>query len=530
MNIFRVKSKTSSLFCSFLLLFFCFFLEISAFAQLQTGNQSILTTSLDDLDNDGLKDVTVETDLLRVVISSKTGSPSVYYLKGSNFEENILPSTLQDQGVKLEENFLKPFTADIVGVDFSSGYKIEVEDEQLNSVVIRAIANIPPPKDGQESISLVKRFTFSLKNYFFDAEYIVTNLNDRKTVIGDETNGSVKMSFGPGLFMDPFGPSTLLGLEASGNVQSFSDFTKLNSAGLVAGALNGVGIRDQYFCVLIESAVPQVKVNAVAFDVQGEKDGKKIKHRGHLMNCVLPMFALEPNDSRSLSFKVYAGPMILDELMKVNRPTVSEYGFLSTMLMRILQFFYSLFPNYGLAIILLTIVVRIVLYPLTLKQTKSMAAMQKIAPKVQDLKDRFKDNPQKLNEEILKLYQKNNVNPLGGCLPLLLQLPVLIALYNTIRIAVELRKTPFLWIADLSKGDPLLILPIAIAILMYVTQAKQASVDPQQKQMMAMMPMFMFVITWSLPAGLLVYWFASSVLGILQQYQANRIMAAMKEE
>jgi hypothetical protein len=173
MNIFRVKSKTSSLFCSFLLLFFCFFLEISAFAQLQTGNQSILTTSLDDLDNDGLKDVTVETDLLRVVISSKTGSPSVYYLKGSNFEENILPSTLQDQGVKLEENFLKPFTADIVGVDFSSGYKIEVEDEQLNSVVIRAIANIPPPKDGQESISLVKRFTFSLKNYFFDAEYIV---------------------------------------------------------------------------------------------------------------------------------------------------------------------------------------------------------------------------------------------------------------------------------------------------------------------------------------------------------------------
>ena len=119
---------------------------------------------------------------------------------------------------------------------------------------------------------------------------------------------------------------------------------------------------------------------------------------------------------------------------------------------------------------------------------------------------------------------------LWGCLPLLLQLPVLIALYNTIRIAVELRKTPFLWIADLSKGDPLLILPIAIAILMYVTQAKQASVDPQQKQMMAMMPMFMFVITWSLPAGLLVYWFASSVLGILQQYQANRIMAAMKEE
>lgn len=530
MNIFRFKSKTSSLFCSFLLLSLCVLLEIPAFAQTQTSESAILTTSFNDLDNDGLKDVTIETNLLRVVVSSKTGSPSVYYLKGSNFEENILPSNLQEQGLKIDENYLKPFTSDIVGADFNSGYKIEVEDEQLNSVVIRAIANIPPPNEGKDSISLVKRFTFSLNNYFFNAEYIVTNLSDRKTVIGDETNGSVKMSFGPGLFMDPFGPSTLLGLENNGNVQSFSDFSKLNSSGSVAGAFNGVGIRDQYFCVLIESGVAQAKINAIAFDIQGEKNGKNIKHRGNLINCVLPMFALEANDSRSLSFKVYAGPMVLDELMKVNRPTVSEYGFLSTMLMRVLQFFYSLIPNYGLAIILLTILVRIVLYPLTLKQTKSMAAMQKIAPKVQDLKDRFKDNPQKLNEEILKLYQKNNVNPLGGCLPLLLQLPVLIALYNTIRIAVELRKTPFLWITDLSKGDPLLILPIAIAILMYVTQAKQASVDPQQKQMMAMMPMFMFVITWSLPAGLLVYWFASSVLGIMQQYQANRIMAAMKEE
>jgi YidC/Oxa1 family membrane protein insertase len=183
-------------------------------------------------------------------------------------------------------------------------------------------------------------------------------------------------------------------------------------------------------------------------------------------------------------------------------------------------------PNYGLAIILLTIVVRLVLYPLTLKQTKSMAQMQKIQPMVQDLKDRHKDNPQKFNEEVLQLYQKNNVNPLGGCLPLLLQLPILIALYNTIRIAVELRKTPFLWISDLSKGDPLLILPIAIAALMYYQQGKM-STDPQQQQMMAFMPMFMFVITWSLPAGLLVYWFASSVLGLLQQLQANRISAAL---
>ncbi len=158
-----------------------------------------------------------------------------------------------------------------------------------------------------------------------------------------------------------------------------------------------------------------------------------------------------------------------------------------------------------------------------------MAQMQKLQPKIKDIQDRYKDDRQKMNEEVMKLYMKNNVSPLGGCLPLLLQLPIIMALYNTFRIAVELRKAPFLWMSDLSKGDPYLILPIAIMVLTYYQQGK-ANVDPQQRQAMAFMPMMMFVITWSLPSGLLVYWFASSVLGILQQLQANHYMASMKEE
>jgi YidC/Oxa1 family membrane protein insertase len=175
------------------------------------------------------------------------------------------------------------------------------------------------------------------------------------------------------------------------------------------------------------------------------------------------------------------------------------------------------------------LLVRLILYPLTLKQTKEMAKMQKLQPKLKDLQDRYKDNPQKMNEEVLKLYTKNKVNPIGGCFPILLQLPIIMALFNTFRNAVELRKASFLWMSDLSKGDPYMILPIAIAVLMFYQQGK-SNIDPQQRQAMAFMPMMMLFITFSLPSGLLVYWFASSVLGILQQLQANHYMASIKEE
>jgi len=512
------------------LLVFLFLFCVTFSLHAQTENpQTAPVVKIEDLDGDGFTDAAVETSLLRVIFSSRNGSPSVLYLKGRSFEENIYPPAIQEMGYKLPPESLKPFTGNLKGMQEPAGFNIELEEQAVDRVVIRATANISllaAEKSEAESLTLVKRYTIFTNSYHFNVEYLVTNLKDQLVAVGDELSGALSLTYGPGLFMDPFGPASLIGLKP-GAVEAFSDVTKLNAAGAVAGAFNGIGLRDQYFCVLLESD-SQIRINASVFEVTSE-DPKRSAQSGKVITCLLPSFNLGARESRTFNFKIYAGPMLLDHLSRINRDHVSEYGFLSTILLRVLQFFYGLLPNYGLAIILLTIVVRLVLYPLTLKQTKSMAQMQKIQPMVQDLKDRYKDNPQKFNEEVLRLYQKNNVNPLGGCLPLLLQLPILIALYNTIRIAVELRKTPFLWISDLSKGDPLLILPIAIAALMYYQQGKM-STDPQQQQMMAFMPMFMFVITWSLPAGLLVYWFASSVLGLIQQLQANRMSAALKEE
>jgi YidC/Oxa1 family membrane protein insertase len=513
--------KISSLICFFAFLGFLLMpVQLSGQIKSQQNDASCVIA---DVDGDGFRDATIETKLFRTIISSKTGAPSVYFLKGSNFEENMYPPVLQDLGYSFTPETMKPFVGRLQDGNYADkGFNVELEEENVDKIVVRANANLGGEASGSKKLGMAVIYTFFNGSYHFEVDYVISNLEEKLVAVGNEKNGALTLTYGPGLFMDPFGESSILGLAATED-ESFSAAAAVNKS---ETNFTGIGLKNQYFTVFMD-AKTKVKVGATEFEVKAADDKKK-KQTGHTISLTLPQFNLGAKESRSFSFRIYFGPILLDQLKGINRGMVSEYGFLSTILLRILQFFYSLIPNYGLAIILLTIVVRLVLYPLTLKQTKSMAHMQKIQPKVQDLKDRYKDSPQKFNEEVLKLYQKHNVNPLGGCLPLLLQLPILIALYNTIRIAVELRKTPFLWISDLSKGDPLLILPIAIAALMYYQQGKMT--DPQQRQMMAFMPMFMFVITWSLPAGLLVYWFASSVIGLLQQLQANRIAEAIKEE
>ena len=493
-----------------------------------TAQQKPLSVKTQDVDGDGLKDVSIETHLLRVIISSKTGNPSVYYLKGQNFEENMYPPVLQDMGYTYASDTLTPFDGKLLekGENNNFGYQVSVSNNTGDEVVINAIANIPGKKFKTGGLSVQKKYVFKNSSYQFDVQYIVSSLADKLVQVGTD-KGSLKFSFGPGIFMDPFKGTTLVALKAD-SVETYSSAKSLNEKAS-SGNFTGIGLKDQYFCILLDAKQP-VKISAKSFKVKSPDPRKKVQ-KGDVISFTLPKFNLGAKETRAFNFKIYAGPILYDDLKKIHREKVSGYGFLSTFLLRILQFFYFLFPNYGLAIILLTLVVRAGLYPLTLKQTRSMAQMQKIQPQVQDLKDRYKDDSQKFNEEVLKLYQKHKVNPLGGCLPLILQLPILIALYNTIRIAVELRKTPFLWIPDLSKGDPYYLLPAAIALLMYYQQTKMSGPQQaQQKQMMTMMPIIMFMITWSLPAGLLVYWAASSVIGLFQQIQATKMVSAVKEE
>ena len=151
-----------------------------------------------------------------------------------------------------------------------------------------------------------------------------------------------------------------------------------------------------------------------------------------------------------------------------------------------------------------------------------MGAMQKIQPQMADLKEKYKDNPQKMNKEVMKLYKERKVNPLGGCLPLFLQFPIFIALYRVLWDTIELRQANFLWLKDLSTYDPSYILPIIMGATMFIQQKFSPTGSPQQKGMMLFMPIFFTFIFLSFPAGLVLYWLVYNILSIGEQYFIHR--------
>lgn len=212
---------------------------------------------------------------------------------------------------------------------------------------------------------------------------------------------------------------------------------------------------------------------------------------------------------------------------------IELWGALKEALAGTLNFFYVYVPpyNYGVAIILLTLIVRVVLLPLTIKQTRSMYEMQRLQPKLKALQQKYKDDKQKLNEEVMKFYGENKVNPLGGCLPLVLQLPIMIALFRVLYEAKGLGTTPFLWM-NLAKTpgsmkltsapDILAAVPylVMVGLMMWTTyaQSKMMSQDPQQQRMMLFMALFMAFVGWQFPAGVLLYWVVTNLWTIGQQY------------
>ncbi len=237
---------------------------------------------------------------------------------------------------------------------------------------------------------------------------------------------------------------------------------------------------------------------------------------------------------------LFIGPKKLSMLQKFDSASkldeVMEFGmwsWLCKLLVPTLNGFYALIPNYGIAILLLTVLVRVLFWPLTHKSTESMKKMSEIQPKIKELQARFKDNPQKLQQETWAIYRENKVNPMASCLPMLVQIPVFIALFYVLRNSVELRYAPFLWISDLSEPENLLagILPIPLnilPILMAVTMGLQSYFTPsagdpkQQRMMMVMMPVMMLFMFYSFPSALSLYWTVSQVLAIVQMVLIRR--------
>jgi len=185
-----------------------------------------------------------------------------------------------------------------------------------------------------------------------------------------------------------------------------------------------------------------------------------------------------------------------------------------------LEFSRSLTGSAGLSIILFTIFVRLILLPLTFAQMRSMQRMQALQPEVERIQKKYKDNPQKANEAIMKLWRENNVNPAAGCLPLLVQLPILYGLFAALR---DFSSGAFLWIPDLRLPDPYFALPILAGVTTYLQMKTMGSASqPQQRSMLILMPVMLTVFAWSFPAGLAVYWVTSNIFSIVQQLLMNR--------
>ena len=305
------------------------------------------------------------------------------------------------------------------------------------------------------------------------------------------------------------------------------------------------GGSNKYFTSLISAEKPFDKLlpRRVLVPEIGENKEYYIAALGGSYNDVL----ISAGTEQTFSFKCYNGPKIIAQLAKFDKkaPEIMNLSWggpmdwIAEKLLSFLVYLKGLCGSYGWSIIIITVMVRMLFWPITQKANKSMKRMQKLQPQMKEIRAKFKDDPQTMNSKVMELYRTEKVNPLGGCLPILMQIPVFIALYSTLNGAVELRQVPFWWIQDLAKPDTvgtifgLAINPLVIAMtgLMVLQQRlTPAAMDPTQQKMMMFMPVMMLFMLYSLPAGLTLYWTVSQALAILQLVLQKRMDAGEKDK
>jgi YidC/Oxa1 family membrane protein insertase len=249
----------------------------------------------------------------------------------------------------------------------------------------------------------------------------------------------------------------------------------------------------------------------------------------YLARQIGPALTVAPGKQLQTESKFYAGPAIADMLKGIapGLDLIVDYGVLwviGTGLFWLMQQIHQIVGNWGWVIVLVTVIVKLAFYKLSAASYRSMAAMRKLQPRLVALKERYGDDRQKMSQATMELYKKEKINPLGGCLPVLVQIPVFIALYWVLLESVQLRQAPFiLWIQDLSVQDPYYILPIIMGLTMLVQQRlNPAPVDPVQAKVMMFLPLVFTFLFLSFPAGLVLYWVVNNTLSILQQWYITR--------
>jgi YidC/Oxa1 family membrane protein insertase len=363
--------------------------------------------------------------------------------------------------------------------------------------------------DPRSGLRAVKELTFHHDTYVVDIAVRTEGVSGPVDVVLGTNFGIVEWGEG---FIGLIGPATKVNDQIAKDTPDAEVERK--------GSVGWVALQDKYFLSVL---IPTGASSAVI-----KKEGEK------LFSSSVRYAA---SSSNLVQMSLYAGPKEFDTLKSFNiglEDTIDfgwfiygSWGIVKAVakpLFSVLRFIHDYTYNYGVAIILLTVSIKLLFVPLQYKSYKSMKDMQLVQPKVAALQTKYKDDRERLNKELIKLYRDHKVNPVGGCLPMVLQMPVFVALFNILYMTIDLRQAPFfLWITDLSAQDPYYVLPIIMGVSMVIQQKiMPTTMDPTQAKIMLLLPAFMTLLFLSFPAGLVLYWLTNNVITITQQFVTDR--------
>ena len=478
--------------------------------------------------------ITVNTDTVQAVIDEKSGD-----LRGMTLNQYNSAADEQQKFVLLADG--KPLTyivqselVDANGKNWLEG--LTFSSVQKNYTLSGDTLEVKLNAQAANGVNIDKVYTFRKNSYLVDVRFDVKNTGSAPVQVG--TNYQVvrdnSKPEGEGWFMSSYnGPVVYTPDSDEFQKVKYSDLdddfqTGKDTAEYQRKATGGyVGMIQHYF-VSAWIMQPQEGSNIcekAACTVNMKKRSDNLYSSG--VN-VAPV-QVAAGGSQSFGAQLYAGPQITSILKTVSPKfeLTKDYGrvhIFAAPLFALLNWLHSLIHNWGWAIIVLTIIVKAILYPLNNKAYRSMAKMRTVAPKMEALKKQYGDDKMGLQQAMMKLYRDEKINPLGGCLPMLVQMPIFIGLYWMIFLSVELRQAPWLgWITDLSRPDPFFILPILMAATMWFqTTLNPPPSDPTQAQMMKIMPLMFSVMFFFFPAGLVLYYVVNNLLTIAQQWHINR--------
>ena len=376
-------------------------------------------------------------------------------------------------------------------------------------------------------VKLTKTFTFTRGDYTIDVKHTVTN----------DTGAPISPSLYLQLVRDGNAPAgeqrfvhTFTGVSVYTEADKFQKFTFENiekgDAQHAFKADNGwFALMQHYF---VSAFIPQDKAPREIFT-------KKLATNLYAVGNILPLGTIAPGASTTMDARLFSGPEETAVLEKLSPglTLVKDYGWqkiIAEPIFWLMTQIYKALGNWGWTIICLTILIKLAFFPLSAASYRSMAKMKLVTPKMTSIRERYKSEPQKMNQAMMELYKTEKINPLGGCLPILIQIPVFLSLYSVLLASVEFRNAPWLgWIHDLAAPDPFYILPIVMALSMFIqTKLNPTPPDPMQAKVMMFMPLIFSVMFFFFPSGLVLYWVTNNILSIGQQWVITRKMGEAK--